>query len=34
MPEVRADSMRIVDGYRLEKPKRDALMPGGALRDR
>jgi hypothetical protein len=34
MPETRTDSLRIVDGYRLEKPRRDALMPGGVLRDR
>lgn len=34
MPETRTASLRIVDGYRLEKPRRDALMPGGVLRDR
>ena len=34
MPETNTASFRIVDGYRLEKPRRDALMPGGALRDR
>ena len=34
MPEVGVGSLRIVDGYRLDKPRRDALMPGGVLRDR
>ena len=34
MPETRTASLRIVDGYRLEKPRREALMPGGMLRDR
>jgi hypothetical protein len=34
MPETGAESLRIVDGFRLDKPRRDALMPGGILRDR
>lgn len=34
MAEVSMASRRIVDGYRLDKPRRDALMPGGVLRDR
>ena len=34
MSEVRTESLRIVDGYRLERPRRDALMPAGVLRDR
>jgi len=34
MPDTKVDSLRIVDGYRLEKPRRDVLMPGGVLRDR
>jgi len=34
MPEVGMASLRIVDGYRLDKPRQNALMPGGVLRDR
>lgn len=34
MPDLAIRSLRIVDGFRLDKPRRDALMPGGVLRDR
>lgn len=34
MPDVKTDSLRIVDGYRLDRAHRDALLPGGILRDR
>ena len=34
MPDTRAGSLRIVDGFRLDKSRRDCLMPGGVLRDR
>src|SRR5690349_22064579 len=34
MPDVRTGSLRIVDGFRLDKARRDALVPGGVLRDR
>ena len=34
MAEARTESLRIVDGYRLDKPRREALVPGGVLRDR
>jgi len=34
MTETRAESLRIIDGFRLDKSRRDALMPGGLLRDR
>jgi hypothetical protein len=31
--DLATGSLRIVDGFRLDKPRRDALMPGGVLRD-
>ena len=34
MAETRTESLRIVDGFRLDKLRRDALVPGGMLRDR
>jgi hypothetical protein len=34
MTETRARTLRIVDGFRVDKGRRDALMPGGVLRDR
>lgn len=34
MPELVTRSLRIVDGFRLDKPRRDALLPAGVLRDR
>jgi hypothetical protein len=34
MPDLRTGSLRIVDGFRLDKSRRDALVPGGVLRDR
>jgi len=34
MPDLRTGSLRIVDGFRLDKLRRDALVPGGVLRDR
>jgi hypothetical protein len=33
MPETQTASLRIVDGYRLLRAHREALMPGGFLRD-
>lgn len=34
MPDLRTSTLRIVDGFRLDKARRDALVPGGVLRDR
>jgi hypothetical protein len=34
MAETRTATLRIVDGYRLDKPRREVLVPGGVLRDR
>src|SRR5436305_1673123 len=34
MTETHAQSLRIIDGFRIDKARRDALMPGGVLRDR
>jgi len=34
MPDLRTGMLRIVDGFRLDKARRDALVPGGVLRDR